>query len=159
MVHGIWRHRLAVVVIFLATVVNTFTVFSESQTTQAASEQIRQGLRGFPTFPVVIWGGTFPFEAAYPVLKQSQSAMSYRLFSLGWSTLAPFSVASAEQKVGHGMTDLLVGENGVQIIANEQRFGFLVTYCRERLHGDLKELSTQQYGQIQVSRRRCEVAR
>lgn len=165
MVHGsqftakqvIWRHRLAVIVIIVGALINMTVVFSDSKTTQAAAEQTRQGLRGFPSFPVVIWGGVFPFEAAYPVLVQSQAAMTYRLYGLGVFTLAPFSVASEEEKLSR-MTDLLVGTNGIQIIANEQRFHYLHNYCKERLHGELIELSNMQYGRVQVSRRRCEAA-
>lgn len=153
----VWCHRLRTGVIFVAAIANMSVVFSESKMSQASSEQIRQGLVDFPRYPVVIWGGVFPFEAVYPVLGASSAAMSYQLYGLGVFTLAPFSVATAEQKVGRGMTDLLVGESGLSIIANKQRFGYLNTYCRERLHGDLKEISIQEYGQIQVSQRRCEV--
>lgn len=149
-------HRLALLVIFVATLFNTSAVVKESKATLAVSEQTNLELREFPTSPVVIWGGVFPFEAAYPVLKQSQAAMTYRLYGLGVFTLAPFSVASEEEELS-SMTDLLVGTNGIQIIANEQRFDYLHTYCKERLHGELIELSNKQYGRVQVSRRRCEV--
>jgi hypothetical protein len=144
------------VVIFVATIFNTSAVVKASKATLAASKQISQELREFPTSPVVIWGAVFPYEAAYPVLKQSQAAMSYRLYGLGVFTLAPFSVASAEEKISR-MTDLLVGASGIQIIANEHLFSSLHTYCKERLNGDLIELSNKQYGRVQVSRRRCEI--
>lgn len=77
---GIWRHRLAVGVIFVAALVNTSAVISESKTSGVASEHVRQGLKNFPTYPVVVWGDTFPFEYAYPVLQSSQPAMHYRLY-------------------------------------------------------------------------------
>lgn len=143
-------------VIFVATIFNTSAVVKESKAALATSEQISQALRKFPTSPVVIWGGVFPFVAVYPVLKQSQAAMTYRLYSLGVFTLAPFSVASEEEKLSR-MNDLLVGKNGIQIIANKQSFDYLHTYCKERLYGELIELSNTKYGRVQVSRRRCEV--
>jgi hypothetical protein len=155
---GSWRNWLTMSVILVATLINTSTVILASKASSAASGRVRQGLTDFPTYPVVVWGASFPFEASYPVLHTSRASMSYRLYGLGVFTLAPFSVAFAEQKVGRGMTDVLAGESGLPIIATEQHLGKLVIYCRERLHGDLKELSTKLYGQIRVSRHRCKVA-
>lgn len=149
------RNRLGACVLLVAAVLNASLVFSESKTFQFTAEQTRKGLADFPNDPVVIWGG-FPFEAVYPVLGASFSAMSYRFFALGVFTLAPISVAFAENKAGRGMTELMVTETGVPIIANEQLFRYLETYCKEHLHGQLKELSAQQHGEIVVSRRRCE---
>jgi hypothetical protein len=116
-------------------------------------------MRHFPTEPVVIWGAAFPFEAIYPVLGAPSAAMAYRFYSLGVFTLAPFSVAFAEDRSGRGMIDRLTSEAGVPIIGNEQVFGFLDTYCHARLQGRLAALSAQQYGTMVVSRLRCEVAR
>jgi hypothetical protein len=155
---SIWRNRLGTSALILAAVLNTFYVMSASKASQVTADYIRKGLVNFPNDPVVTWGGVFPFEAVYPVLGTSSSAMSYRFYALGVFTLAPFSVAFAEQQVGRGMTDLLVQKTGILVIANEQRFGYLETYCKERLHGQIKELSAQQHGAIVVSRRRCEIA-
>jgi hypothetical protein len=155
--HGNWRYRLALIVIIVAAVDNTIVVFSASKSTQAASEEIRQGLSGFPTFPVVIWGGGFPYEATYPILRTTQSAMSYQLYGMGVSLLAPFSVAMTEEKNGSGFTDLLVQEGGIPIIARKQDFQLLGVYCKQHLDGFLKELKNQQFGSVLVSWRQCEV--
>jgi len=80
LVQGILRQRLVLGVAVVATFFSTTAVFSESRTAQAVSEQIRRDLQGFPTEPVVVWGGLFPFESTYPVLKQSDSAMAYKLW-------------------------------------------------------------------------------
>jgi len=154
---GVWRHRLAVGIIFVAALVNCSAVILESKASGVDSEQAKHGLIDFPTYPVVIWGADFPFEAAYPVLQSSQPAMHYRLYGLGVFTLAPFSVAYTEQQHGRGMTDLLVGGSGLSVIAGEHNISSLATYCGERLHGELKEISTREFGQVQLSRRRCEV--
>lgn len=154
-----WRNRLAVGVLLVAAVFNASQVFAESKALEVAAEQDRQAMRHFPTEPVVIWGAAFPFEAVYPVLGAPSAAMAYRFYGLGVFTLAPFSVAFAEDRSGRGMIDRLASESGVPIIGNEQVFGLLDTYCRSRLHGRLEELSAQPHGTIVVSRRRCEVAR
>ena len=56
------------------------------------------------------------------------------------------------------MIDRLVKETGIPIIASPKCLGYLATYCRERLRGELKELSAQQHGSIVVSVRGCEAA-
>ena len=151
-----WRNRLCTAVLIVAAVLNTSLVFTESKTTQITSEQAREGLDAFPRDPVVIWGIGFPLEAVYPVMGASPSAMSCRFYGLGAFTLAPFSVAFTEQQQGRGMIDRLVKETGIPIVASQKCLGYLETYCRERLHGEIKELSAQQHGSIVVSVRRCE---
>lgn len=151
-----WRNRMGVTLLFVSAVVNTTYVFSESRTSQAATEQIRQQvLATFPSYPVVVWGATFPFEAVYPVLGEASSAMTYKLYGLGVSTLAPFSVAFAEQKNGHGLITLLVSKNALPILVYSVP-KTLINYCLEHFHGQLKELPTQEYGVTLVRRLRCE---
>lgn len=141
----------------MAALFNTAAVFSESRAAQVASEQTRRSLQDFPNETVVTWGDTFPFEDAYPVLKQSGSAMMYQLYGVGVFTLAPFLRAYMEQVSGRGVVDRLVSKNGIPIVASNGVFEVLATYCRERLGGVLQELSNRQYGQVNVSRRRCEI--
>ncbi len=151
-----WRNRLGAGVLLVAAVLNASLVFTESKTIQITSQQAREGLEAFPRNPVVIWGIGFPLEAVYPVMGASPSAMSLQLYGLGAFTLAPFSVAFTELQQGRGMIDLFVKETGVPIVANEKCLRYLETYCKERLHGDIRELSAQEYGAIMVSLLRCE---
>jgi hypothetical protein len=153
-----WRNRLGVGLLLAAVALNSSLVFDESRAFQIVSEQAREGLDAFPRDPIVIWGIGFPLESVYPVMGASPAAMSCHFYGLGAFTLAPFSVAFTEQQQGRGMIDLLVQEAGVPIVAQEKCLRYLETYCRERLHGEIKELSAQQLGAIVVSRRRCEVA-
>lgn len=55
------------------------------------------------------------------------------------------------------MTDLLVGSSGLPVVSREQQFIMLDKYCSEHLHGELKEISTRKFGQVQLSQRRCVV--
>jgi hypothetical protein len=151
-----WRNRLGTGVLLVAAVLNTSLVLVESKTLQITAEQTREGLEGFPRDPVVVWGIGLPLEAVYPVLRASPSAMSRQFYALGAFTLAPFSVASRERQQGRGMIDLLVKEKGIPIVAGDKCLGYLETYCRERLHGEMKDLSAQQNGPVVVSRRRCD---
>ena len=158
-----WRKRMSTGALLVAALVNAGYVLTESKNFQIAAQQVRKDLATFPSFPIIIWGATFPYDAVYPVLGASSSAMSYQHYGLGTSTLAPFTVAYAEQKAGRGMTALLTKEGGIPIMAYPAYLKMLKIYCKERLHGQLRELSnkqygaTKQYGVIEVSQLRCEV--
>lgn len=154
---SVWRDRLGAFALLLAAGLNAYDVFSESTAFQIAAEPTRKELANFPSETVINWGAAFPFEVVYPVLGASSSAMSYRIYSLGALSHAPFTNTFVDKKLGRGMIDLLVKERGVPIIAYKAHFVLLEAYCRERLHGQLKELSAKQYGTIEVSQRRCEV--
>lgn len=150
------RHRLVQGVVFIVAFFNTTVIFSESRADEISSALTRSGLHNFPNIPVISWGDVFPFEAVYPVLKQSDAALEYRLYPLGVFTLAPFSRAHFEQNAGRGLVDLLTSKSGVLLVANERRYRFLKIYCSEHLHGVLKELTSNQYGQIRVAQLRCD---
>lgn len=66
-----------------------------------------------------------------------------------------FTVAYNEQESGRGITQLLTKEKGVPFLANNASLEMLAIYCHEHLHGELKTLSTQQYGAFRVNQERC----
>jgi len=142
--------------LLLAAIINSVFVFSESRGAQLAANQIQRDLKGFPTESVVVWGGAFPFVAAFPVFGQSASVLSFRLYPLGVFTHAPFSVSYDEEGAGRGFIDRLSSESGVPIVATAQSFTLLKIYCEERLGGDLAELALRNFGSTEVSWRRCE---
>ena len=150
-----WRKWLGMIALFVAAIFNAYHVFSESKNFEINSKDVREKLVSFPADPVVIWGGVFPFESVYPVFNTSRSAMSYKFYPFGVFTLAPFSVAFAEEKAGRGFTESFVKDSGVSIIADTARFENLDIYCQEHFQGQLIELSNTQYGAVVVSRRQC----
>lgn len=152
-----WRNRLETSTLLVVAILNVSHVFSESKLLEATAIETRKGLANFPSDTVIVWGSKFPFEENYPVLGSSSSAMSYRLYSLGALTWAPFTRSFIEQKLGRSMIDLLVKETGIPIVAYDQSLKYLEIYCKERLHGQLKELSIKTYGTVVISQRRCEL--
>jgi hypothetical protein len=158
-----WRKYLSTSILLITTLANGGHVFAESKRFSIDGRQVLADMATFPNFPVVIWGATFPYEAVYPVLGASSSAMSYRHYGLGTSTLAPFTIAYSEEKAGRGFTNLLTRTEGIPIMLCHGHKKMLETYCKERLHGKLIELSNQQYGAtktygaIEVSFLRCDV--
>ncbi|WP_397451936.1 hypothetical protein [Pseudomonas sp. NA-150] len=152
--NNIWRERLALAAIFLIVAFNTYTVYAQSKAFEASSKQINQGLSDFPPQSLVVWGAGFPFEAAYAPL--TPLASSLRLYGLGVFTLAPFSVASQDQKNGDGIIDLLKKGIAIPIVGTEQNFASLGKYCEEHLNRKLMPYKPQTIDQVQVTWIRCE---
>lgn len=153
-----WRRRLVSGAVLVAAAFNVYAVCSESRFRQADAEQARRALAGFPSYPVVIWGGVFPFEKVYPVLGASPAAMSYRLYGLGVFTWAPFSIPYAEHEAGWDMIDRLRDKGGLPIVVNDAWIGNLKTYCSDRLQGRLVVVSSEHFGRVNMSRLRCGAA-
>lgn len=153
-----WRQRLRTGVLLGAALINTVGVFYHWNLFHLEAQQVRRELADFPHEPVVTWSGKFPFEAAYPVLNTPATSLAYRFYSLGTFTLAPFTVSFAEQRQGRGLTDRLLSESGVPIVASAEFFNYLDTYCRERHHGALRQLATQHHGRTELRWYRCERA-
>ena len=152
-----WRKQLSVGVLFVAAIINATYVFTESKISQIDNEAVGKAFATFPNYPIVVWGGGLPFESIYPVLGSSTAAMHYQLYGLGVSTLAPFSIAFAEHQAGHGMIERLMSQKGVPVIAAEFLLKSLDVYCTEHHHGNLRWLSTQEYGPVVVNWLRCEL--
>jgi hypothetical protein len=145
--------RLVQGMIFIVAISNTTTVFSKSKAAQINAEKDRCNFYNFPNNPIVVWGSAFPFENIYPVLKQPDGVLKYKLYGLGVFTLAPFSRAYFEQKNGRGFLDLLLSKTGVPLMENKQSLNI---YCKEHFQGILKELAIHQYGHVRVTQLRCE---
>jgi hypothetical protein len=144
-------------VMLVASFFNAQTVLGSSRALRSWSEDVRAGLRDFPSDGVVVWGGNFPYEAVYPVLGSSPSFRNLHLYLLDDFTLAPYSVATAARKSGHGFLDQLVDERGVSVVVNDYGAALLETYCRDNLHGIFDVLVNRNYGQARVTTFRCRV--
>ncbi len=151
------QRRTAVVLTILiaAAALNGYRVIKQSLGKQQQAASLRRDLAGFPTQPVVIWGATFPFELVYPVLGPTPTTQSYQLHGLGVFTLAPFSVAYAQELAGNGFITRLRSAEGLHLIATQRQVSLLATYCKEHLAGELKSLPTPPLGALPVSRQRC----
>lgn len=135
------RRWLEISLLFLAAIASALPVFSESKASLSISEQVRVELGSFPRHPVVVWGDSFPFEAAYPVLGTPPTVKDLQLYGLGVFTLSPFSVPYAEARAGRSMTIQLLFTNGVDIISRSQ-IPLLETYCIEHHQGTLLTSAT-----------------
>lgn len=158
-VQGIWRHRMMRAIILIAVAFNFYLVFPESNSARTASQATRESLHDFPSGPVVIWGGTFPFEEVYPVLSASGLANHYRLYGLGVFTLAPFSTAVYEVNKGRGMIKMLLSDSGIPAVIHQMHLDMLENYCKERQASTLLKEFSHQYGAFKIVNVRCDRAK
>lgn len=148
--------RYGVLILLISALLNAKHVIHESKAYASDANVVRNELSTFPSFPVVVWGGAFPYESIFPVLRvSSSSSMSYQLYSLGWPTLMPFTVSSIEQQSGRGMTTMLMQKKGISIMASDELFKQLAIYCKEHFHGQLRVISLTKYGEFSISKCRC----
>jgi len=151
------RRWMVVGVVLVASFFNAKTVLGNSRGMRTWSEDVRAGLRHFPSDGVVVWGGNFPYEAVYPVLSSSPNFRNLHLYLLDDFTLAPYSVATAARTSGHGFLDQLVDERGVSVVVNDYGADLLEIYCRDNLHGIFDVVASRSYGQVWVTTFRCRV--
>ena len=149
------RRWAVISIVMVAALLNARTVLGNSQGLRSWSEDIRAGLRDFPSDGVVVWGGNFPYEAVYPVFGSSPDFRNLRLYLLDDFSLAPYSVATAARTSGHGFLDQLVDERGVAVVVNDYGAGLLGIYCRDNLHGVLDVVASRSYGEVSVTTFRC----
>lgn len=152
----VWRQRLVVGLLIPLAGFNAEIVMTESKRTQTETHLLREVMENYPSSLVVAWGAVLPFEAIYPVIGLNASAMSYRLYALGAFTLAPFSVASLEEKAGTGFLSRLTTDEGISITATDKETRLLATYCRERLGSSLVELGGAPRKATMVRQVRCQ---
>jgi hypothetical protein len=146
---------LVAVALGIAALVNVHSVLTESQALKAADVQVRARVSGVEGHPVIVWGNNFPFEAVYSVLGTSAQAMTYQLYGLGVSTLAPFSVARSESLVGRGLIDRLRSPEGALILANSELIAMLAIYCQDHFDGRLETIASPPADLIAPTSYRC----
>jgi hypothetical protein len=81
--------------------------------------------------PIVVWGSSFPYEFMFPVIATNSAMRSLKMFGLGVSTFAPYSIAKAEEENGRGLTARLRSADGILIVADTRLLKLLGTYCAE----------------------------
>ena len=153
------RAALALTVLVAAAALNGYQLVEHSLAAERDAAVQRRALAGLDQQAVVTWGSAFPFEAVYTVLNNDRAARDYRFYGLGVFTLAPFSVAAAEERAGRGFIARLGSDEGIRMIADQRQLQLLGTYCAEHLGATLETLPTPPLGTLRVSRQRCRAAR
>ncbi|MBA3536111.1 MAG: hypothetical protein H0T84_05805 [Tatlockia sp.] len=150
-----WRDYVSVIILFSGAFMTLGPIFNASKSEQLVSNQMRKDFKNFPHYPVVIWGGTFPFNSIYTLFAIPESAKLYHLYGLGVSTLAPYTYAYSEEKAGRGVKDLLTKKKGVPMMALPEYFELLKVYCKEHFQGELQDLFSKKFGEYSIKQVRC----
>lgn len=87
---------------------------------------------------VVAWGSSLPIEYIFPVFTREADITDTRIYGLGVATLAPFSVARADERAGNGFLTRFRSRGGVQLVAGQREQSLLDTYCKEHFGVQLK---------------------
>lgn len=151
------RRWLLALAILAACAGNAYLLIPEALLSRQASRQVQRDIKAFPAEPVVSWGGEFLYELTFPLLSADPGPRNIRLYALDALMLAPFSVATAEEMAGHGMIERLRSAGGVPIIAPQNKMNMLRIYCKEHLHGQLRETASYPTQSFPIRQMRCNV--
>ncbi|QDM33298.1 hypothetical protein FNL55_19490 [Tardiphaga sp. vice352] len=138
-----WRFSAVILALSAGNLINVRFLIDEA----AASDQMVRLARAekfVSPESTVIWGGSFPFQYAFPVFTREPDVRQTRIYGLGVFTLAPFSVASADERSGRGLLERLRSSPGIPLISTTDYQSLLNTYCIEHFGSPLRmSISTQ----------------
>ena len=138
-----WQRYLSTLTLLAALVGSIYILLSEASMHEQKVRQVQRDVSALPAEIMVSWAMSFPYQFAFPVLSNDLNSRNIRLHSLDFFTLAPFSVATAEQKAGREMVQRIRTAEGVPIIAIDSFVNNLRIYCKEHLNGRFYEKTAQ----------------
>lgn len=147
-----WRRKAGVAALAFGLLANASQIFSESRSVHADAGKLRQSMAGLSPQVIVVWGASFPYQLAYPVMGPSFAA-GFRFYGLGVFTRAPVSTAFALEAQGEGLIRRLQSAEGLLGIIADLRW--LEIYCQEHLGAKLARLQTLPFSGFTLQRIRC----
>lgn len=148
------RRWITLAALLAACAGNAYVLVPQSEFSKRVMERAQKDARFFPPETIFSWGGTFPVQLIFPVLSNDLQLRKLRWHSINSFTPAPFSVATADQKMGRGMLDLWRTEKGISVIESPLTLN-LSAYCRERCRGQLQVAPTRRMPIVSVQKIRC----
>jgi hypothetical protein len=149
-----WRHFAVISALFVAALVNALQLWKEAVESDQVVLQARAE-RLVSKESTLIWGGSFPFEYVFPVFTRKENVQDTRIYGLGVFTLAPFSVASEDERTTRGLLARLQSEAGVPLIATSYYESLLSTYCIEHYGAPLRLTSLTKTGLWEIKNASC----
>jgi hypothetical protein len=153
---GTIRQWIVVLALLTACAANFYLLIPEQARSKAIISELQAEIKRLPEGPFVAWGRGFPYEFVYPVLSSIADLPHLQIYSLGVETLAPYSLAVAEEHAGGGMVDRLQTAEGVRMIALPVRIELLDIFCRERFGKTLHMMRSYRTTSVTVQQVRCE---
>jgi hypothetical protein len=149
------RRWLTALTLFAASSGSIFLVMPHALLSKEKIQQAQKDMHRLHTRHIVTWGEGFPYESAFPVFANDPSSRSIVFYGIDSLTYAPFSVATAWQLAGSGLLERLKETTGIQLVGSPEKTEMLRIYCRERLNGQLNEVTTYQGSRITIQQVRC----
>jgi hypothetical protein len=131
-----WRYRAVGCVLLGGCIFNSYPLAQEIQS-RAPLLQARSIKLG-ESESVAVWGASLPYQYVFPIFTRESDIRGIRIYGLGTATLAPMSVATADERAGSGFLARLRSRAGIQLIANRRDQSLLDTYCNEHYGVRLK---------------------
>lgn len=152
------RKYIAAAILVVACAWNFAYLFQEQKVSKNKIEQVQSDIKKLPPGLLFIWGDSFPFESAYPVLTNASEVSKLKFYSLGWNTLAPYSVSTNEEKNGAGFVKRMLQSEGLLIFANSQYHGkLLASYCQEKFGGQFELVNYDKFESFALLKVKCDV--
>ncbi|MBX9778454.1 MAG: hypothetical protein K2Y71_29115 [Xanthobacteraceae bacterium] len=151
---SITQRRVVAGTLLIGCLFNLYRLIPEASASAQKIQQVQVDMAQLPQGPIVIWGASFPFEYAFPPLREIKSDAP-KIYGLDVFTLAPFSVGSSEYAAGRGLVERLQSSDGLPIIVLQNNVEMLRKYCLERLGKRLTETSTRETPSFTIRQLRC----
>jgi NADH:ubiquinone oxidoreductase subunit 3 (subunit A) len=149
------KQKILAFALFIVYVFSGFLLVPEALAARQEIQKARVNFKLLPHETIVVWGADFPFESAFPLLSKDADALAPKFYGLGAFTLAPFSVAFAEDKSGRGLIERLRSSSGVPIIGDANT-ELLRRYCSEHFDGQLRAVDMQGTPSLKMYSLACE---
>ncbi|WP_354264200.1 hypothetical protein [Bradyrhizobium sp. GM2.2] len=138
-----WRRLLLAATLLVGSLFNAWHLIDE-----AAASDRTIALARHPEFvsprSTFVWGDALPFESVFPVFTREYDVRSTRIYGFGVLTLAPFSVAVADEAANRGFLAQLQSNAGIPLIAKPAELALLSVYCMENFATPLQtSIATQ----------------
>lgn len=127
------RHVFPVLAMLVCAVGLLMAVRNQNQVDIRRSDAVQAATRHLPNDPMlVIWGADYPYTDEYLPFDPPQAAPTFRIYSLGEYSLAPYSLDSLYRDTrGKGLVQALLAGQSFDFIATGQELNHLNWYFKQ----------------------------
>ncbi|ANW00567.1 hypothetical protein [Bradyrhizobium icense] len=150
------KRVVIVIVLAGASLISASTIIAEARISDRMLADV-QASHYRTSDSIVVWGDSFPFEHAFPLLFTNPDLRGLRIYGLGVFTFAPFAVARAEEAEGRGLVTRLKSADGIMISARDGSLTLLGTYCAEHLRAEMATAIVFESKRWTVRNARCDI--
>lgn len=133
------RHVFPVLAVLVCAVGLLMAVHNQNQSDVQRSQAVHAATQHMPHEPLlVIWGADYPYTAEYLPFDPPQASPSFRIYSLGEYSLAPYCLESLYQDTrGKGLVQALLAGQSFDFIATKPELTHLSWYFKQHYGTEL----------------------